>query len=128
MTNLFENINPKNILKLKQILKANTSIYQRGVNVISNVSFDDFIGIIESGSIKIVYNDYDGRQITIEELKEGDIFGSINSYLYNEAVSCLTKEKTTITYIEYNQVTNSEIIKNDYYIIFTKNLIKLLNE
>ena len=128
MTNLFENISENNIIKIKQLLKANTITYQKGVNVISNIVYDDYIGIIEEGSIKIINNDYDGHKIVIEELSSGDIFGSINSYLSNDGVSCITKEETKITYIEYKQIVTNEIIKNDYYIIFTKNLIKLLNE
>ena len=43
-------------------------------------------------------------------------------------MSCITKDETQITYIEYNDIVNDEIIKTDFYIIFTKNLIKLLNE
>ena len=35
MTNLFENINDKNIEKLKRILRGNTIKYRKNVNVLS---------------------------------------------------------------------------------------------
>jgi len=128
MTHLFENISDKNLLKLKRILKANTVTYRRNVNILSNVKRDDFIAIIDSGSVQLVFNDYDGNKTIIEDINEGGIFGSITSSIYNEEVSCITKEETQITYIEYNEITNDEIIKTDSYIIFIKNLIKILSE
>ncbi len=128
MTNLFENINDKNILKLKRILNASTITYRKNVNILSNVNKDDFIAIVDSGSVQLIYSDYDGNKIIIEDINEGEIFGSLTSSIYNEEVSCITKEDTQITYIEYDEITNDEIIKTDFYIIFVKNLIKLLSE
>ena len=126
MQNLFENIHPKNIEKLKRILQANTIKYRKNVNVLSNVNREDFIGIIDSGSVQLIYNDYDGNKTIIEEIEEGEIFGSINYVLQAEEITCITKEETQITFIEYEQITNDEIIKSDFYIIFIKNLIKIL--
>lgn len=128
MTNLFQNINDKNIEKLKRILKANTITYQKNVNILSNVNPEDFIAIIDTGSVQLISTDYDGNERIIEDIAEGEIFGSISYSLNNEDVSCITKEKTQITYIQYKQITNDEIIKTDSYIIFIKNLIKLLGE
>ncbi len=126
MQNLFENIHPRNIEKLKRILQANTIKYRKNVNVLSNVNREDFIGIIDSGSVQLIYNDYNGNKTIIEEIGEGEIFGSINYILQAEEITCITKEETQITFIEYEQITNDEIIKNDLYIIFIKNLIKIL--
>ena len=128
MTNLFENINDKNIEKLKRILKANTINYRKNVNVLSNVNQDNFIALIDSGSVQLTFSDYDGNKTIIDELGAGEIFGTLTSYIKNEEVSCITKEATQITFIEYNEITNDEIIKNDFYIIFIKNLIKLLSD
>ena len=128
MTNLFENINDKNIEKLKRILKASSIKYRKNVNILSNVNRDDYIAIVDSGSVQLEYSDYDGNKIVIENITEGEIFGTLTIPLNNEEVSCITKEETQITYIEYNQITTDEIIKTDSYIIFIKNLIKLLSE
>ena len=40
----------------------------------------------------------------------------------------MTKEETQITYIEYDDIVNDEIMKTDFYVVFTKNIIKLLSE
>jgi len=128
MTKLFENINDKNILKLKKILKSYTAIYRKNVNVLSNVNMTDFIALIDTGSVQLIYNDYDGNSNILEELHEGEFFGSITYNVNSDEITCITKEETQITFIEYNEITSDEIIKNDYYIIFIKNLIKILND
>ena len=107
-------------------MQANTIKYRKNVNVLSNVNREDFIGIIDTGCVQLIYNDYDGNKSIIEEITEGEIFGSINYVLNAEEITCITKEETQITFIEYEQITNDEIIKNDFYIIFIKNLIKIL--
>ena len=128
MANLFENISEKNILKLKRILSANTAKYKKNVNILSNVNPDNFIALVDSGSVQFIFNDYDGNKTIIEELNAGEMFGNLISNITSEEITCVTKEDTQITYIEFDEITNDEIIKNDFYIIFIKNLIKLLTD
>lgn len=128
MTNLFANLSEKEVKKLMQVLKSNTITYRKNINILSNRTKDDYIAIIDSGSIQLVFNDYNGNKTIIEELGTGEVFGSLTYSLNSDEITCLTKEETQITYIEYNQITNDEIIKNDFYIIFVKNLIKLLSD
>ena len=128
MANLFENISEKNILKLKRILSANTVKYKKNVNILSNVNPDNFIALVDSGSVQFIFNDYDGNKTIIEELNAGEMFGNLISNITSEEITCVTKEDTQITYIEFDEITNDEIIKNDFYIIFIKNLIKLLTD
>ena len=128
MIKLFENISEKEMLKLKKILRASTQKFKKNVNVLSNVNRDDFIALVDYGSIELIYTDYEGSKTVIEELETGEFFGTLTSSIKNEGISCITKEDTEITFIEYDQITNDEIIKNDFYIIFIKNLIKILTE
>ena len=128
MTNIFENINQKNIEKLKRILRSNTIKYSKNVNILSNVNLDDFIAIVDNGSLELIYNDYNGNKIILEELTPGEMFGSMSYSLTSEEISCITRENTQITFIEYNQITSDDIIKTDFYILFIKNIIKILGE
>lgn len=128
MSNLFENISDKNILKLKRILRSSTIKYPKNVNILSNVNHSDSIGVMDYGKVQLVYTDYEGNKIVLEELNEGDIIGTLNSSIYLEEITGITKEETQITFIEYNQITNDDIIKYDFYIIFIKNLIRILTE
>lgn len=128
MTDLFENISEKNIAKLKRILNANTIKFAKNVNILSNINRDDFIAIIDNGDVQLIYNDYNGNKTIIQELTTGEVFGSLTSTINSEEVTCMTKNETQITIIEYEDITNDEIIKTDFYIIFIKNLIKILTD
>ncbi len=128
MQNLFENISPKNQEKLLKMLKAHSIPYMKGVNILSNVNRDNFIGIVDEGSLQIVFNDYNGNSIIIDELEQNQIFGNLISSINSEECEVITKEKTKVTYIDYDNITQPEIIKTDFYIIFVKNLIKIMAE
>ena len=128
MTNLFSNISENDIGKLKKVLRANSQKFKKNINVLSNVNRDDFIALIDYGSIELIHTDYEGNKTVIEELETGEVFGTLTSSIKNEGITCITKEDTEITFIEYDQITNDEIIKNDFYIIFVKNLIRMLTE
>ena len=51
MTNLFANLSEKEVKKLMQVLKSNTITYRKNINILSNRTKDDYIAIIDSGSI-----------------------------------------------------------------------------
>ena len=128
MVKLFENISEKDMLKLKKILRASSQKFLKNVNVLSNVNRDDFIALIDYGSIELIYTDYEGNKTVIEELSSGEVFGTLTSSIKREGITCITKEDTKITFIEYDQITNNEIFKYDFYILFIKNLIRILTE
>lgn len=128
MTNLFENISERNILKLKRILNAYTMKYAKGVNILSNVNQKNYITLIDEGSVQLVHNDYNGNKTIVQELEKGDLYTFLTKETLSEDLTCITKEDSQITYIEFDEITNDEIIKSDFYIIFIKNLIQILND
>lgn len=128
MQDLFENISSKNKEKLLKLLRSSTITYTKGVNILSNVNRDNFIGIVTEGCLQIIINDYNGNNILLEEIGENGLFGNFMSAINNEECSCITKEKTKVTYIDYENITKPNIIKTDFYIIFIKNLLKILGE
>ena len=127
MTSLFDNISNKQKEKIYNILKANTSNYPSDINILSNVNNQDFIGIIEEGKLELVFNDYNGNKTTISTLEKNSIFGSLFINISSEEITCITKEKTKVTYIEYEKIIENNI-KYDYYDTFIKNLLLILKE
>ena len=57
-----------------------------------------------------------------------DIFGSLITNINSDEITCITKEKTRVTYIDYDRITDTENIKYDYYLTFIKNLLIILEE
>ena len=128
MTNLFENISDKQKEKIYHILRVNTISYPKDVNILSNAKKEDFIGIIEEGKAELIYNDFLGNKTTLSNLEKGTIFGSLLVNINIDEIICVTKEKTKVTYIEYNKIIDINNIKNDYYLTFIKNIIIMLKE
>ena len=128
MSTLFDNISDKQKEKIYSILKANTSNYPSDINIISNRNKADFIGIIEEGKAELIFNDYNGNKTILSNLEKNSIFGSLLLNIDSEEITCITKEKTKVTYIEYEKIIENKNIKYDYYDTFIKNLLLLLKE
>lgn len=127
MNNLFENISRSNQEKLLKTLEATTIIYPKGVDILSTVNDVNLIGIIDYGFVQITKDDYNGNRIIMEDLKDGDIFGSITFPLLNQEYNLITREETKITIIDYDRVLNSTEIRYSYYHQFIKNLLKIVS-
>ena len=127
MTLLFNNISNNQKKKIYHILQANTVNYIKDINIISNINKNTFIAIIEEGKVELIYNDYQGNKKILNTLEKDSIFGNLLINI-TEEITCITKENTKVTYIDYDKITNNELIKNDYYIIFLNNLLTILEE
>lgn len=126
MVNLFDNISNKNKDKLLKIVEASTVKYGKGINIISNPNAKNYIALIEYGCVQIILTDYNGNNVILDELSDNDVFGSMISNINSDECSIITKEESVITFIDYDGINNSEIIKNDFYIIFIRNLLNIL--
>jgi len=128
MSNLFDNISEKNKEKIYKILRTTTNNYPKDINILSNENRSNYIGIIEEGTAQLIFNDYLGNKTILETLKENDIFGSLITNINSDEITCITKEKTRVSYIDYDRITDTENIKYDYYLTFIKNLLIILEE
>ena len=128
MSNLFNNITKKKKEKIYYYLQVNTVNYPKNINILSNDNKSNYIGIIEEGKLELTYNDYNGNKTIISSLEKNDIFGSLLLNITSDEFSCITKEKSKISYIEYEKIIEKDFIKQDYYYTFIKNLLTLLKE
>ncbi len=126
MKYLFDNIKPVNKEKILKLVEAQTIQYNKDIDILSGPKRKNYIALIESGSVQIVVNDYSGNSMIIEDLKEKDVFGTLLSAIESDECSVITKETTRVTYIDYDSIYNSEIVKNESYVIFIKNLLQIM--
>ena len=125
MKELFENIDEISKYKILQELEAITSKYEKNKIIMSSVKNDDIICLVISGHVQVIKNDANGNHIIIEDLYEGDIFGSISANINSSDFEIITKEESNITIIELDNIYayNNNI---SLYNTFIKNLIKVL--
>ena len=126
MKNPFENISLKNKEKLLKRLKSHTVNYKKGTVILELIEDKDEIGIIVSGHINIIKNNYNGSTNLIEELYENDVFSSSSIYI-DTGYEIIAKEDVKIIIINLNELINYE--ENDrIYNQFIKNLFVILND
>jgi CRP-like cAMP-binding protein len=128
MINLFSNIQEKNKEKLLNSFRSYSINYSKGKKIIDVFRDNNEIGIINSGYIQIIKNNYNGTSTIIEELYEDDIISSLFYYLKNDVYEIIAKEDTKITIMDYREIlgqTNNsksynQLIKNLFSIISKK--------
>ena len=122
MINLFDNIPSKNKENLLKIFRSYSITYSKGKKINDIFHDDDEIGIIVSGYIQIVKNNYNGTTTIIEELYENDLVGSLFFYLKNDDYDIVAKEDTKITIMDYKEIIN-QTSNDKAYSQFIRNLL-----
>lgn len=126
MQKLFDKISDKEKDLILKEFEAETLLYKKNSSVLST-NRSNIIGIILEGYLQIIKTDYDGKQVIIEELPEGHLFGTTLSNLNNNEVSILAKEDSKVLVIEYSMIFNSNNVK-PYISKFLKNLLDITTD
>ena len=124
MINIFNKISVNNQKKLLKLLEANTLFFKKDSTVLSHVK-GNIIGVILEGYAQIIRTDYNGNTTIIEELEEGNIFGSTISSLNRIEYDIVTKEDTKIIFFDYDLILNFQNNNYSYYNQFIKNILTI---
>ncbi len=127
MANLFERISDKNQEKLLKLLEANTYFFKKDTTILSKISNENIIGIVVSGYVQIIQNDYNGNRTIIEELNSNSVFGTMFSAISSNENDILVKEDAKIIIIEYNRIIQSSYNNYSFYQQFIQNLLQILS-
>ena len=111
--------------KYLQVLAAssNRRQYKRATVVISKDDETDSVYLIESGAVRVYRDDERGRQVTLNNITEGEIFGELAA-LSNEPriATCETLDDTTV-YVMPSSVF-LQVVSNNPTVVL--NLARLL--
>ena len=120
MNELFKNIDEANKIRILQALETYTRKYKKNEIILSSVKNEDIICILLTGHIEIIKNDVSGNTSVIEDINEGEIFGSISANISSSDYEIITKEDSEIIIMELDN-----IIKYSDNQIFLKNLLQV---
>lgn len=134
---LFEGISEENTSALLSCLNAKTVHYEKSRYVyLSGESFEG-MGIVLSGSVQIIKEDYYGNRLIISEVGEAELFGETFACadIKKLPVSVYASEDSDIMFIDYRRLISpcsstcafhSKLIYNMVRIVAMKNI--MLNE
>lgn len=126
MAKPFDEITLKNKEKLIRLLRGYSVKYDKNKEIIDEFNDNDDLGIIISGKLDIIRNNYDGSKTLIEELNQDDLLSKSLVYI-NDECSIVAKEDTEILLFSYNSLIKQSI--NNYsYNQLLKNLFIILKE
>ena len=123
MERLFNNISRKDKKRLLKLFEAHAIQYKKDISILSTIN-DNFVGVLLSGKAQIIRTDYNGNRTIIEELEEGNIFGTLISSLSSSECEIITKEDTRVLIIEYQRILNTES-NLPCYNKFIRNLLEI---
>ena len=125
---LFKNINEEETAKISKLGDFNINEYEKDEYIYHRGDTVKKMGIILSGEILILKEDYWGNQNIVANLTKGNLFAEIFSIIKNETlnVSVVPNTKAKILFININKILN-EKKQTKETIIFTQNLLRIIS-
>lgn len=120
--------------KMYRCIEAKTQFYNKGGYIILSGELLDYIGLIISGSVKIIKEDIDGNITILTELSSTELFGEAFACagIKNSPVTVQASEDSEILYLNYKKIKtvcssacrfHSRLIENMLTLIAKKNLM-----
>lgn len=132
-TGLFAGIDEKDIDRLLFCLSAREAEYKKDVYILSAGEKPTEVGIVLSGSVNIINEDYWGNRTIIAKATAGELFAEAFSCANAKKipVSVVSAEKTSVLFIDYKKIIttctsacvfHTSLIRNMLQIIANKNI------
>lgn len=132
-SSLFANIKKHEISSMLTCLNAEKKMFNKNDFIFSAGDTVSKVGIVVSGSVQIIKEDFYGNRSIFDKIEQADIFGESYSYTLNAKLSLdiVASEKTEIIFIDYKKIIStcssaclfhSRLIQNILSILATKNI------
>lgn len=131
---LFSEINPADISAMLSCLTAKRAEYEKDRYIYSSGDSIRSIGIVLSGGVYVVNEDFWGNRSIVSKLGPADMFGESFSCAEEEGlpISVVTSEKSRILFIDYRKIIttcsagcafHTALIRNMVHILAEKNIL-----
>ncbi|MCL2807800.1 MAG: Crp/Fnr family transcriptional regulator [Coriobacteriia bacterium] len=130
---LFRDIEASSVDALINCLRATKRSYKKAEFVFHADSMASSVGIVESGSVNVIQEDYWGNRTILAHLKPGELFGEAYSCAPEQRlpVSVVATEDTSILLLDYRKIISScpsscafhaRLIANMLHIVASNNI------
>ena len=127
MRSPFDDLSKLQISKLLDLLGVHFYTYNKNEEILPTIKNENIVCIIMEGSAQIMYIEYNGNEILIENLSKYDVFGTNISGTNNENCEIIAKGKTEVLVIDYDKLLNEKNLNNTYFNTFLRNLFDITN-
>ncbi|MBR3697776.1 MAG: Crp/Fnr family transcriptional regulator [Clostridia bacterium] len=123
----FNNLNNSQINKLFDLLDVHIYKYNKNEEILPTIKKGNIICIVIEGYAQIIYIEYNGNEIIVENLFKNSVFGTNMSGTNNDNCQIIAKENTQVLVIDYNKLINPKNLSHNYFNIFFRNLFDITN-
>ena len=127
MNSPFADLSALQLTKLFDLLEVHTYTFYKNEEILPTIKNGNIIGIIMQGFAQIVFIEYNGNEIIMENLYKESVFGTNISATNNENCQIIAKETTEVLVIDYNKLINPKNVKHLYYNVFLFFFFDIIN-
>ena len=127
MSSPFEGLTKPQINKLYELLGVHFYKYNKDDELISTIRNKNILCIVLSGQAQIIYMEYNGNEIIVENLVKNSLFGTNISSTNSDNIQIIAKEDTEIVVIDYDKLINPRNLKHPYFNTFFRNIFDIIN-
>ncbi len=125
---LFDTIDENQIKSMLSCLVASENSFEKNEFIYQTGDRVSKIGIILSGSINIIKEDFWGNRSIISHISIGDLFGESFSFSGNNKITMdvLSNEKTEVLFIDYGKIITTCSSACEFHTTLIRNMLKIL--
>jgi len=125
---LFNKIEYNNIQDILNRLFTSKKSYKKGEYIINNGDINSNIGIVLSGKVHIIKEDFWGNKNILSEISESELFGESYACSFSKPinVNAVAIQDCTILLINIGNILNICHYEHSFHIQLIQNLIKVL--
>lgn len=125
MNSPFDHLSKSQINKLYNLLGVHMYKYNKNEEILPTIKHENIIAIILSGYAQILYIEYTGNEIVMENLYKNSLFGTNISATNDDNCQIIAIDPTEVLVIDYNKLLNEQNLKYSYFNIFLQNLFNI---
>ena len=125
---LFQGIAFSDFDQMMNCLSVKTAAYQKDDIILLSGNTINFVGLILSGSIKIIKEDMDGNSAILTDLSVSEIFGEVFACagITQSPVTIQAAEETEILFIDYKRIVSTCPSACPFHAKLIENMLKLI--
>jgi len=125
---LFQEINYSDFEPMLNCLSSRTATYRKDDIILLSGDSINFVGLIVSGSIKIIREDLNGNSTILTKLVASEIFGEVFACaeISHSPVTVQAIEETDVLFIDYSKIFTSCTNACHFHSRLIKNMLKLV--
>ena len=125
MRSPFDNLSKLQISKLFNLLAVHLYKFNKNEEILSTIKNENIICVVMEGTAQILYIEYNGNEILVENLFKDSIFGTNISGTNYDNCEIIAKTDIEVLVIDYNKLIDSRNLNHPYFNTFLRNLFDI---